>query len=72
MPRLEAPGFSRGRIHINPDGTIGQPVLDNEGVSYINECVSEAPSDVEAHCHHCHISFRVHEHGDGFELGDAI
>lgn len=59
-------------FEINPDGSMGRPILDDEGVECINECVSEAPPDVEAHCHHCHISFRVHEHGDGFELGDAI
>ena len=59
-------------FEINPDGTMGRPVLDDEGMECINECASDVPSDIEAYCRHCHMSFSVLEHEDGFELGDAI
>lgn len=65
-----APTFAD--FDINPDGTMGQPILDDDGVDTINDCASEIPSDIEAHCRHCHMSFSVLEHEDGFEIGDAI
>lgn len=52
-------------FEINSDGTMGRPVLDDEGMEYINECVSEHPSDIEVGCRHCHYRFSVHEHENG-------
>lgn len=60
---------------INPDGTMGRSLLNDEGIECIDECVSETPSDVKVYCLHCYRSFNVceRENGDdGFEIDDSI
>ncbi|MGN8833723.1 hypothetical protein ACTNDZ_14505 [Selenomonas montiformis] len=62
-------------FEINSDGTMGRPILDDEGVECINECMSEYPPDIEVGCRRCHYSFSVREHengDDGFEIDDVI
>lgn len=48
-------------FEVNPDGTLGRPILDDDGIECIDECASEDASNVEAHCRHCHSSFSVYE-----------
>lgn len=58
---LEFVAATSAVFEVNPDGTIGNPILDAEGIDFINACISPYIGDIECHCRNCHSSFAVSE-----------
>ena len=48
-------------FEVNPDGSIGKPVLDADGIECISEGASQDVGNVEVRCRNCHSSFSVYE-----------
>lgn len=58
---------------VNPDGTIGRPILDTDAIDTLSELMSTDPGNIEYHCRNCHSSFAVSEKEEGgFTITEEI
>lgn len=62
---------------VDEDGTMGNVILDDEGIDCINETVELASAedgDIEFKCRHCHSSFaaKTTDHEYTYEIGEEL
>ena len=63
------------QFEILPNGEMGSPILDQDGIDYIGQCASLEKENIEISCRNCHSNFNVEYSDDGkwrYEIGDEI
>lgn len=63
------------QFEVNPDGSIGEVNLDDDGVDCICECAATEPEHTSVHCRDCGSAFHVEYSDDSkekYKIGDEI
>lgn len=63
------------KFDVNPDGSVGDVILNEDGINCIKECVFTEPEHMHIRCRDCNSVFHVEYSDDGkwkYKIGSEI